>query len=129
MQTTNTIKVITLAGFLLLVSGFIAFRAGVFDRYFETEKPKVVTTSIDTAALNVAIQKIFPEPEPYDKNRPRVVGLQYRQKGVGFGSIPWGGCYSFPETDDRSVMYQYGYQYAPPSYLEPKNRWQLITTK
>jgi hypothetical protein len=124
MQTTNTIKVITLAGFLLLVSGFIAFRAGVFDRYFKTEKPKVITTNIDTAALNMAIQKIFPEPEPYDKNRPKVVGLDYRPKMGGLGFIPKGIYYSLPESDDRSIMYQYGYEYEVPNYAQ--RRWRTI---
>lgn len=124
MQTNKTIKVITLAGFLLLLSGFIAFRAGIFDRYFKSEKPKVITTNIDTAALNMAIQKIFPEPKPYDKNRPKVVGLQYRQKGFASGVMPKGCCYSFPETDDRSVMYQYGYEYEVPNYTQ--RRWRTI---
>jgi hypothetical protein len=122
MQTNKTIKVITLAGFLLLVSGFIAFRAGVFDRHFGTGKPKGLTTNIDTVALNMAIQKIFPERKPYDKNRPKVIGFDYRQKGSESGITPKGFCYSFPETDDRSIMYQYTYKYEVPNYTQ--KRWR-----
>jgi hypothetical protein len=124
MQTNKTIKVITLAVFLLLLSGFIAFRAGIFDRYFETEKPKVITTNIDTAALNVAIQKIFPEPEPYDKNRPRVVGLQYRHP---FYDRAFGQYLLYPDygpLDYRSIMYKYGYEYEVPNYAQ--KRWKTI---
>jgi hypothetical protein len=120
MQTNKTIQVITLAGFLLLVSSFIAFKAGVFDRYFETEKPKVIPTNIDTVALNMAIQKIFPEPEPYDKNRPKVIGLRpiYKRSHYFFHSTK-----SSPAIDQRSILYQYEYEYAPPSYPQPKKRW------
>ena len=120
MQTTKTVKVITLAGFLLLVSGFITFWAGVFDQYFETEKPNVLTTNIDTAALNMAIQKIFPEPEPYDKNRPKVIGLRpiYKRSKYFMYSTK-----SLPAIDQRSIMYQYEYEYEAPSYPQPKKRW------
>ena len=126
MQTTKTVKVITLAGFLLLVSGFITFRAGVFDQYFETEKPKVITTNIDTAALNMAIQKIFPEPGPYDKNRPRVVGFEYRPKGSYFPLMIDSYSHYFDSgiADDRSIMYQYVYKYETPTY--DKKRWRTI---
>lgn len=128
MQTNKTIKVITITAFLLLISGFIAFRAGMFDRYFETEKPKVVTTNIDTAALNMAIQKIFPEPEPYDKNRPKVVGLHYRPKGSHFPSGIILGSFSYYHNsgliDYRSIMYKYTYEYEVPSYAQ--KRWRTI---
>jgi hypothetical protein len=126
MQTNKTIKVITLAGFLLLISGFIAFRAGVFDRYIETEKPKVITTNIDTAALNMAIQKIFPEPEPYDKNRPKVIGFEYRPKGSCFPLMRGSYSHYFDNViaDDRSIMYQYVYKYETPTY--DKKRWRTI---
>ena len=72
MKFTNTKKVLALLSFATLITAFVLYRAGVFDKYITPGDPSL-QTSPNGGAMNNNMKDTLPSPKKDTTKEPRVM--------------------------------------------------------